>query len=240
MRRAAPIIVSVMVLLALLIGMPHAGPLFAWAFPGTVPPVYDRGSFLALAAWHVGLVLVAVGAAVLVGVGAAVGVTRPGGQAAAGLVDLVAKTGQSFPPAAVLAVLVPAVGFGALPTVLALFAYSLLPITENMIAGLRGVPATVLEAALGVGMPGWRVLLFVELPLAWPQGLAGIRTAAAISLGTATIGSTVGALTLGTPIIDGLVTNKPGFVLQGAVPLAVLALVVDLAFSEMEKRQQKE
>jgi osmoprotectant transport system permease protein len=236
MMRNLPLVVAAVAFMAALLAMPHAGPLFAWAFPGSVPPVYNRGSFVGLAVSHLALVGTAVGGAALCGVAAAIGVTRPGGQAAAPIVDLIAKIGQSFPPAAVLAALVPAVGFGALPTVIALFVYSLLPITENMVTGLRGVPATVHEAAVGLGMPPWRVLLSVELPLAWPQGLAGLRTAAAISLGTATIGSTVGALTLGTPIIDGLVTNKPGFVLQGAVPLALLAMVMELGFSRLEAK----
>jgi osmoprotectant transport system permease protein len=201
-----------------------------------LPLLLTAAAFVAMAASHLALVGLAVGAAFLCGAAAAIGVTRSGGAPAAPLVDLIAKIGQSFPPAAVLAVLVPAVGFGALPTVLALFVYSLLPITENMITGLRGVPTTVREAAHGTGMPPWRVLLQVELPLAWPQALAGLRTAAAISLGTATIGSTVGALTLGTPIIDGLVTNKPGFVLQGAVPLALLAVLIELGFSRAERQ----
>jgi osmoprotectant transport system permease protein len=142
---------------------------------------------------------------------------------------MVAKTGQSFPPAAVLALLVPVTGFGAWPTLLALFVYGVLPITENMQAGLMSIPAPVRHAATGLGLSPWQSLLRVEMPLAWPQGLAGIRTAAVVSLGTATIGSTIGALTLGTPIIDGLVAGKPGFILQGAIPLALLAVVFELA-----------
>jgi osmoprotectant transport system permease protein len=238
MRRNLPLLAAILAFAAMLLAMPHAGPLFAWAFPGTVPPVYDRGSFAALAASHLALVGVALGMAALCGVAAAIFATRPYGQAAAPLMDMVAKTGQSFPPAAVLAVLVPAVGFGALPTVLALFAYSLLPITENTAAGLRGVPANLREAAAGAGMPPWRVLWQLELPLAWPQALAGMRTAAVVCLGTATIGSTVGALTLGTPIIDGLITNKPGFVLQGAVPLALLAVIFELAFERIGSKRR--
>jgi osmoprotectant transport system permease protein len=234
MIRNLPLLAMGFIFVAMLLALPHSGPLFAWVFPGSVPAVYDRGSFVALAASHLALVGAGLGAATVCGMGAAIGVTRPGGQAAAALVDLVAKTGQSFPPAAVLAMLVPALGFGALPTVLALFAYSLLPITENTVAGLRGVAPTVQEAALGTGMPPWRILLTIELPLAWPQALSGIRTAAVVCLGTATIGSTVGALTLGTPIIDGLVTNKPGFVLQGAVPLALLAVLLEMLFTRLE------
>ena len=237
MIRNLPLLATALAFIGLLLALPHTGPLFLWAFPGNIPPVYDRGSFVALALSHLALVGIALAAATLCGAAAAIFVTRPGGQAAAPLIDLIAKTGQSFPPAAVLAMLVPAVGFGALPTVLALFAYSLLPITENTTAGLRGISPTVREAAQGAGMPAWQILLQIDLPLAWPQSLAGIRTAAVVCLGTATIGSTVGALTLGTPIIDGLVTNKPGFVLQGAIPLALLAVLLEMLFTRLEPRR---
>ncbi len=229
--RRLPLLLVGAAFLGVLLAMPHTGPLFAWAFPGTIPPVYDRGSFVALAASHLAIVGIAVGAATFCGGAAAIVVTRSWGASAAPPVQLITSVGQSFPPAAVLAVLVPMVGFGAVPTVLALFAYGLLPITENMEAGLRAVPAPVKEAAAAMGFSAWRTLLLVELPLAWPQAFSGILTAIVVSLGTATIGSTVGALTLGTPIIDGLVTNKPGFVLQGALPLAMLAVLKELAFA---------
>jgi osmoprotectant transport system permease protein len=233
--RNVPLLIAAVGFVASLLLMPHAGPLFAWAFPGAVPPVYDRGSFLALAASHLALVAVAVSGASLCGTAAAVWVTRPWGQTAAPLVGLVAKIGQSFPPAAVLALLVPVLGFGDVPTLAALFMYGLLPVTENMQAGLRGVPPSVREAAAGMGFSPARTLLVVELPLAWRQGFAGIRTAVVVALGTATIGSTVGALTLGTPIIDGLVANKPGFVLQGAIPLALLAIVFELVAERIDR-----
>jgi osmoprotectant transport system permease protein len=228
-RRNLPLLLALAAFTASLAVMPHTQPIFAWAFPGARPAVYDRGTFFALAASHLALVALATGGATLCGVAAAIAVTRPWGAGATPLAGLVAKIGQSFPPAAVLAVMVPMLGFGALPTLVALFAYGLLPVLENTQAGLRAVPAPVLEAASGLGFSPWRRLLQVELPLAWPQTLAGIRTAAVVGLGTATVGSTVGALTLGTPIIDGLVANKPGFVLQGAIPLALLAIAFELA-----------
>ena len=228
MRRNLPLLLATLAFLGSLVAMPHTGALFAAAFPGSIPPVYDRGSFIALAAWHLGLVAAATTAAFIAGLGAAIVATRPWGTGAAPLIGLIAKTGQSFPPAAVLALMVPALGFGALPTLAALFAYGLLPMTENAQAGLRAIPRAVRDAADGLGFSPWRTLWLVELPLAWPQIFAGLRIAAVVSLGTATIGSTVGALTLGTPIIDGLVTNRPGFVLQGAIPLALLAVLLEL------------
>ena len=135
----------------------------------------------------------------------------------------------------VLAIAVPMVGFGARPTVIALFLYGLLPIIENAIAGLEGVPHGVREAAEGMGLSGWQRLYQVDLPLAAPVILAGIRVSVTIAIGTATIGSTVGALTLGTPIFDGLVANKLPFVLEGAVLVALFAILTDLLFARLER-----
>src|SRR5205807_9154182 len=139
-------------------------------------------------------------------------------------------------PAAVLARAVPALGFGPRPTIVALFLYGLLPVIENAIAGLDGVPAAVRDAAEGMGLSPWQRLRDVELPLALPAILAGIRVSVTIAIGTATIGSTVGALTLGTPIFDGLAANKLPFVIQGAVLVALFAILIDLLFARIERR----
>ena len=157
----------------------------------------------------------------MLGVALAVFVTRPAGpRVPHAIVDALATIGQTFPPVAVLAIAVPMVGFGAAPTILALFLYGLLPIVENAIAGLEGVPAAVREAAHGMGLSPRQILREVELPLAAPVILAGIRVSVTIAIGTATIGSTVGALTLGTPIFDGLVADKLPYVIEGAVLVA--------------------
>lgn len=222
-------------LFLLLAEMPGLAPWFARAFPGQTPPVYDRGSFLALAGGQLALVGAAVTAAAGLGVAASILVTRPAGAAWRPAVETVARGAQAFPPAAVLAVLVPAVGFGAWPTLLALFLYGLLPIVENATAGLEGVPAPVREAALAMGLSPRAVLWRVELPLAARPILAGVRVSAAVALGTATLGSTVGALTLGTPVIEGLVAARPGYVLQGAVPLALMAVWLELFWGWVER-----
>ena len=130
----------------------------------------------------------------------------------------------------------PALGFGPRPTIIALFLYGLLPIIENAIAGLDGVPAAVREAAQGMGLSPWQVLRDVDLPLAAPLILAGVRVSVTIAIGTATIGSTVGALTLGTPIFDGLAADKVPFVLQGAVLVALFAILTDMLFALLERR----
>jgi osmoprotectant transport system permease protein len=221
---------------ALLFGMPELRPLFERAFPDIRPAVYDRDSFWGLWLSHAGLVAAASAAAIIVGVTLAIFVTRPVGRDFRPLVNALATVGQTFPPVAVLALAVPAVGFGAPPTVIALFLYGLMPIVANAIAGFDGVPAAVREAAEGMGLSSWQRLRDIDLPLAAPVILAGIRVSVTIGIGTATIGSTVGAVTLGTPIIDGLVTDKLPFVLQGAVLVALFAILTDMVFAGLERR----
>jgi osmoprotectant transport system permease protein len=224
---------------ALLIGMPLLQPMFQWAFPAVSPPVFGRSSFVGLWLSHAGLVAVASLAATLLGVSLAVFVTRPVGGDFRPVVSALATVGQAFPPAAVLALAVPALGFGPRPTIVALFLYGLLPVIDNAIAGLEGVPAAVREAADGMGLSPWQRLRDVELPLAAPAIIAGVRVTVTIAIGTATIGSTVGALTLGTPIFDGLAANKLPFVLQGAVLVALFAILTDMLFARLERRLRR-
>ena len=129
----------------------------------------------------------------------------------------------------------PALGYGALPTFLALALYGFLPIVANVVAGIEGVPASVREAARGMGYSPLRLLREVELPLAAPVILAGVRVSVVIAIGTATIGSTVGAVTLGTPIIDGLVGDKLPYVIEGAALVALLAIATDMAFDLIDR-----
>jgi osmoprotectant transport system permease protein len=218
---------------ALMLRMDALQPLLQQAFPGVEPVVYNRDSFLALFLSQLGLVAAASLAASLVGVALAIFVTRPAGRDFRAMVNALVTIGQTFPPAAVLAITVPMVGFGARPTIIALFLYGLLPIVENAVAGLEGVASGAREAAQGMGLSAWQLLRDIELPLAAPVILAGIRVSVTIAIGTATIGSTVGALTLGTPIFDGLVANKTPFVLQGAVLVALFAILADLLFERL-------
>jgi osmoprotectant transport system permease protein len=232
---ANPVLWVGLLFATLLLRMDALGPLFRLEFPRVEPVIYNRDSFLALFLSQFVLVAVASLAASLAGVALAVFVTRPAGRDFRAMVDALATVGQTFPPAAVLAITVPMVGFGARPTVIALFVYGLLPIIENAVAGLEGVPQGVREAAEGMGLSAWQRLCQVDLPLAAPVILAGIRVSVTIAIGTATIGSTVGALTLGTPIFDGLVANKLPFVLEGAVLVALFAILTDLLFARLDR-----
>ena len=224
----------------LLFRMEALRPVLQWAFPGVEPVIYQRSSFLALFLSHLALVAAASFAAIMVGLSLAVFVTRPIGRDFRTMVNALATIGQTLPPAAVLAIAVPAVGFGSRPTMLALFLYGLLPIIENAIAGLEGVPRAVREAAEGLGLSSWQQLRDVDLPLAAPVILSGIRVSVTIAIGTATIGSTVGALTLGTPIFNGLVADKMPFVIEGAVLVALFAIVTDLSFAGLERWLRRE
>ena len=231
---ASPILWVGLLFAALLLRMQALGPLLQWAFPGVEPVVYDRASFLELFLAHLQIVVAASVAASIVGVGLAVFVTRPAGRDFRTMVDSLAAVGQTFPPVAVLAIAVPLIGFGARPTVIALFLYGLMPIIENAVAGLEGVPQAVRDAAEGMGLTPSQRLRAVELPLAAPLILVGIRVSMTIAIGTATIGSTVGALTLGTPIFDGLVADKLPFVLEGAVLVALFAILTDMLFARLD------
>jgi osmoprotectant transport system permease protein len=230
-----PLVWSAALFLAVLAGMPATRPLFAWAFPNVDPPVYQGDTFASLWLSHAILVGAASLVSIVLAVGAGIFVTRPEGRDFRAMADTAATIGQSFPPVAVLALAVPALGYGAWPTFMALTIYGLLPILENTIAGLEDVPQPVREAAEGMGLSPGQVLYRVDLPLAAPTILAGIRTSVIVNIGTAAIGSTVGAITLGTPIIDGLVADKLPYVIQGAVVVGAFAVLTDQAFESLDR-----
>jgi len=225
--------------LALLVAFLVTPQSFAWVFePLTqygAPPIYNQGNLIDITLNHLWITLVATVASTIVAVGLAIIVTRPFGAEFLSLSRSLANVGQTFPPVAVLALAVPVLGFGTEPTLVALFLYGLLPIFENALTGLTNVPRSVEDAARGTGMTGWQRLVEIELPLAFPVILAGIRIATVISLSTATIGSTVAAKTLGEVIIAGLTTSNTAFVLQGGLIVGVLAVLIYDGLAGIEK-----
>jgi osmoprotectant transport system permease protein len=126
-------------------------------------------------------------------------------------------------------------GLGARPAIAALFLYSLLPIVRNTYQGLTGIPQNLKESAEVLGLPPLARLWRVELPLAAPSILAGIKTAAVINVGTATIGALVAAGGYGEPILSGLRLNNTSLLLQGAIPAALMAVLVQFAFDGLER-----
>ncbi|GAA4219853.1 osmoprotectant transport system permease protein [Sagittula marina] len=226
----------VVLLLAMVLRPVWFTPLLAPLAPENGPVIYERASLWSLTISHLGLVLAASLSATVVAVGLAVFVTRPIGAAFLPLSRTVTNIGQTFPPVAVLALAVPALGFGAGPTLVALFLYGLLPIFDNAVTGLRTLPPVTMDAARGIGLSPSQRLRTVELPLALPVILTGVRLSVVIALGTATIGSTVAARTLGEVIIAGLLTNNTAFVVQGGVITGLLALLIHDGLVLLEKR----
>jgi osmoprotectant transport system permease protein len=211
-------------------------PLFAPLTQYGAPPIYDQGNLLMLALAQLATVCCAAVASTIAAVGLGILVTRASGAEFLPLSRTLVNIGQTFPPVAVLAVAVPLVGFGLKPTLIALFAYGLLPIFENTVSGLRSCAPAVLEAASGMGMSARQRLLSVELPLAMPLILEGIRLSLVINVGTAAIGSTVGAKGLGEVIIAGLLSNNTAFILQGGLVTGLMAILLYDAMAAIERR----
>ena len=142
---------------------------------------------------------------------------------------------QTIPSLALFVFMIPLVGIGGPPAMLALFLYSLLPIVRNTHAGLTGIPADIIESGRAIGLPSRARLRLIEIPLASATILAGIKTSAVINVGTATLGALIGAGGYGQPILTGIRLDNIGLILSGAVPAAVLALLVQGAFEAAEK-----
>jgi len=151
----------------------------------------------------------------------------------------VADVLQTIPALALLVFLIPWLGIGYAPAIVALFLYSLLPILRNTHAGLADLPRDLRESATALGLSRSAQLRFVELPLAARSILAGIKTAAVINVGTATLGALIGAGGYGQPILTGIRLDDIGLILEGAVPAALLALLAQGAFGAIEHRWVK-
>jgi osmoprotectant transport system permease protein len=177
---------------------------------------------------HLTMVLVALAAAVAVGVPLGIAATR---SMAAGHL-LLGATGvvQTIPALALLVFMIPLLGIGARPAIAALFLYGLLPIVRNTHAGLTGLSPEIRESADSLGLPLLARLRRIDLPLAAPSILAGVRTSAVITVGTATLGALIGAGGFGQPILAGIRLASVPLTMEGALPAALLALAMDAAF----------
>lgn len=182
---------------------------------------------------HLYLVSVSLLAAILVGLplGIAAAKIPTLGRVILGVVAVL----YTIPGLALLVALIPLLGIGAKPAIAALFLYSLLPIVRNTATGLIGIPSPLRESAEALGLPAATRLRRIELPLAAGPILAGIKTAAVINIGTATLGALVGAGGYGEPILAGITLHNYGLMLQGAVPSALMALAAQGLFEAMQR-----
>lgn len=183
---------------------------------------------------HLLLVVVSLTAATIVAVPLGIFAARwpKRGQVILGVVGMI----QTIPSLALLVFLIPILGIGERPAMVALFLYSLLPIVRNTYSGLHDIPLGMRESAAALGLTDWARLRLIELPLAARSILAGIKTSAVINVGTATLGALIGAGGYGQPILTGIRLDDVGLILQGAIPAAVMALAVHGIFELGERR----
>ncbi len=182
---------------------------------------------------HLYLVGISLGAAILFSVPLGILAARRSrqGQVILGAAGII----QTIPSLALLVFMIPLLGIGSAPAIVALFLYSLLPIVRNTFLGLSNIPVEIRESAEALGLPGGHRLRRIELPLASPAILSGIKTSAVINVGTATLGALIGAGGYGQPILTGIRLADTALILEGAVPAAALALAVQGLFEIAER-----
>ncbi|MCY8318690.1 choline ABC transporter permease OpuBB [Bacillus vallismortis] len=183
---------------------------------------------------HITISLIAVILGVIVAVPLGVVLTRmkKGAGAIIGIVNII----QTLPSLAILAFFIPLLGVGKVPAIVALFFYSVLPILRNTYTGIRGVNKNLLESGKGIGMTPAEQVRLVELPLAAPVIMAGIRTSAIYLIGWATLASFIGGGGLGDYIFIGLNLYQPEYIIGGAVPVTILAIVIDYVLAVAERK----
>ena len=186
---------------------------------------------------HIGLTFISLLIAVIIGVPLGIFITRKRKLAAI----VLGFTGilQTIPSIALLGFMIPLLGIGPVPAIVALFLYALLPIVRNTFTGITNVDQAVIESARGMGMTKNQILTKVELPLSMPVILAGIRTATVINVGVATLASYIGAGGLGEFIFGGIALNNTNMILAGAIPAALLAIFFDFILSRVQKLNLK-
>ncbi|MDX2230037.1 MAG: ABC transporter permease [Leptolyngbyaceae cyanobacterium bins.349] len=183
---------------------------------------------------HLLLVGIAIAVAILISLPLGILITRQ--QRLRQPILAIANILQTIPSLAMFGLLIPLVGIGSVPAVIALTLYSFLPIIRNTYTGIINVDPAVREAGRGMGMTDWQLLSRVELPLAAGVILAGVRVATVIAVGIATIAAAIGAGGLGVFIFRGIAVVNNDLILAGAVPAAAIALLADYGIGWLEKR----
>jgi len=199
---------------------------------------YERRAVILLAGLrHVEVSLIAVLLSVLIAVPLGILITRY--RRMAHVVVNSANIGQTVPSLAILGMVIPVLGIGLKPAVFALVLRGVLPIINNTYSGIVNVDRSVIEAGRGMGMKGREILTMVELPLAFPVIMAGIRTATVLSISVATLAALIGAGGLGDLIFQGIVMADRDLLLSGSIPTALLAIGADLLLGGVERRLRK-
>lgn len=195
----------------------------------------ERESLAALAAEHAALVAATSLPAVLLAFVLALAAARSRTAYFREALQKAAALGETIPTAALMALLVPRLGYGFPPVAAALFLYGLLPAFRSTLTGLQNAPGGLADAAYGCGMTERQVFFLVRLPWALPLVLQGVRVSLTVNIAAATLGATVGAGGLGAPIVSGIRSFDPVLILKGALPVAFMALTVDAALRSAER-----
>lgn len=182
---------------------------------------------------HIGLTFISLFIAILVALPLGIFISRR--VKLAGPILGIAGILQTIPSIALLGVMIPVLGIGVKPAIVALFLYALLPIIRNTYTGITNIDAQILEAAKAMGMSNYQILKKIELPLAYPVIMAGIRTATVINVGVATLAAYIAAGGLGEFIFGGIALNNSNMILAGAIPAALLAIIFDFLLSHLQK-----
>ncbi|WP_137626595.1 ABC transporter permease [Lactiplantibacillus pingfangensis] len=191
------------------------------------------GSQLLLKTWqHLYISAIALALGIIVAVPLGVLLTRT--KAISGVVMAIASMLQTIPAMALLALMIPFFGIGAIPAIIALFIYSLLPILRNTYLGMVDVNPALIDAAKGMGLTSWQSIIKVELPMAAPVIMAGIRLSATYVIAWAALASYIGAGGLGDFIFNGLNLYRTDLILGGSIPVIILALIVDWLLGKLE------
>lgn len=203
-------------------------------FPSQTEVLHPSAPLSVFVVEHLRMVGISSVLSIAVGIPLGILATRNFGKTFYPLVGHLTSLGQTFPPIAVLALAVPALGFGLKPVVLALFLYGLFPIVFSTAVALSRVAPNVLDSAKGMGMTPMQSLIQVEIPLGLPVILGGIRISVIVNIGTAMIGALIGAGGLGSPVIAGLIQFNPAFILEGTLPAAFMAILASEIISTFE------
>ncbi|QKY70117.1 ABC transporter permease [Lentibacillus sp. CBA3610] len=209
---------------------------FSWAFTnGMFQPIFENtGTFFNLLGEHMLLVLISGSLAIFTAIPAGIFLTRPQFQKAEFFAVNLANLGQTIPSLAILALAMGFIGIGMEAALVALFAYSVLPVLQNTIAGINSVDEDTKDAARGMGLTNMQILWRIELPNAAYSIIAGVRTALVMNIGTAALAYLIGGGGFGVWIFSGIELFDNAYLISGAVPVSMLAIAVDYLFRGMQ------